>query len=81
MLTAKRFWYNLTGAVLGVVVQVYIMSIYATGYLPKFGEQSTDSQIEIVIGLATYAVFFAAEIAMIVASIMYERPSQQREQL
>ena len=79
MLPARRFWYNITGAVVVYALQFFVVGIFFVGYMPTFGAQPIDQKITIVVALVTGSVFFAAEIAMIVASIRYERPSQQRE--
>jgi len=55
------------------------MGIFLVGYMPTFGSQKIDQQITIIAALVTAVVFFAAQVAMMVARIMCERPSQQRE--
>ncbi len=79
MLTARRFWYNLSGTVLAVGMQFFIVGLFFVGYMPTIGRQPIDQQITIVGALVSAAAAFAVEIAVIVSSIMYERPSQQRE--
>ena len=63
MVTTRRFWYNLTGGVVAMAGQFFIMGIFFVGYMPTFGKQPIDQQITIVVSLATAAVFFAGEIA------------------
>ncbi len=79
MLPARRFWSNLSAAVLSLGMQFFIMFIFFAGYVPTYGTQPFDIQFTIVVSLITGAVYFAGEIAMIVVSIRYERPSRQRE--
>ncbi len=79
MLTAGRFWSNLTAGIVVVGWQFVLMGIFFVAYMPNFGSQKIDQQITIIAALITATLFFMAEVAVIVASIMYERPSQQRE--
>ena len=77
MVTARRFWYNLIGATVVVLMQYVVLYLFFVGYMPTFGTQPIDQKITIVVALLTAAVFFVGEIAVIVSSIRYERPSQQ----
>jgi hypothetical protein len=79
MLPSRRFWYNLGGSVLLIAAQWFIVGIFFVAYLPTFGGQPIDQKITIVVALANAAVAFALQIAMVVVSMMYERPSRQQE--
>jgi L-cystine uptake protein TcyP (sodium:dicarboxylate symporter family) len=79
MVTARRFWYNLFGATVVVLMQFVVLGLFFRGYMPTFANQPIDQKITIVVSLVTAAVFFVGEIAVIVSSIRYERPSRQRQ--
>ena len=78
MITSRRFWYNLTAGILAVGWQFVCMGIFFVGYMPTLAQQKIDQQVTIIASLVMFVVFFAAEVAVIVASIVYERPSQHR---
>src|SRR5262245_53835362 len=79
MLPARRFWSNITSAFMVVGFEFLFMGLFLVGYMPTFAKQAIDQQITIVASLITATVFFAAQIAMIVASVIYERPGAQQE--
>jgi len=79
MLPARHFYANLAAAILAIGMQWFIMGIFFLGYMPTFGTQPIDQQITIVVALITASIFFVGEVAMLVVSIRYERPSRQQE--